>query len=579
MKIALHPQLACLATVGRRVLATIGLLLFCLPASAQDFAGHLAAGEFGPAAKLAASAPAGQRDGMLAEIAKAQADLGAGRASWTTAGSIADDHARKGMMDFLGGAPVTAPAGGAGGAALADFDSLIDLMTSTISPDSWEEVGGPGAVEPFPGGVLVDASGLLKRLDTTDADRTLASSREFARTAHGNGDVRATSKLRKISLTKLERQLQQLAAQGMDPDDTMRNLAGLQKVQYIFVYPRQGDIVIAGPAGAWRPDGEGRDVSADTGLPTLQLDDLVVMLRVSQQQDPVFGCNITPVRERLARTQAFLAESAKTPIKPGAASRDQWLGQLRDTLGKQAIEVFGIEPTTRAARVLVEADYRMKLVGMGLEDGVPGVDSYLDMVSVGPNGETPPMPLLRWWFTLNYEALKATPDRTAYEIRGQGVKVLSENELLSKKGERIHTGKSDAPTSMFATGFTKHFPELAQKYPVYAELRNIFDLALVAQLIRHEDLNAQVDWQMLHFLDDTACPVERGTAPTEVETVVNHRVVRQRHVIAGISGGVRADLREVVTRPLDTTDFGYLKSQQGGAAQPSRLAKQAWWWD
>lgn len=40
--------------------------------------------------------------------------------------------------------------GGAGGAALADFDTLIELVTTTIAPDSWDEVGGPGAVEAFP---------------------------------------------------------------------------------------------------------------------------------------------------------------------------------------------------------------------------------------------------------------------------------------------------------------------------------------------------------------------------------------------------------------------------------------------
>ena len=37
-----------------------------------------------------------------------------------------------------------------GGAALADFDTLIELITSTIKPDTWDEVGGPGAIEPFP---------------------------------------------------------------------------------------------------------------------------------------------------------------------------------------------------------------------------------------------------------------------------------------------------------------------------------------------------------------------------------------------------------------------------------------------
>jgi general secretion pathway protein D len=40
--------------------------------------------------------------------------------------------------------------GGMGGAALADFDTLIELITSTIAPDTWDEVGGPGAIESFP---------------------------------------------------------------------------------------------------------------------------------------------------------------------------------------------------------------------------------------------------------------------------------------------------------------------------------------------------------------------------------------------------------------------------------------------
>lgn len=30
----------------------------------------------------------------------------------------------------------------------ADFDSLIEMITSTIQPDSWDEVGGPGAIAP-----------------------------------------------------------------------------------------------------------------------------------------------------------------------------------------------------------------------------------------------------------------------------------------------------------------------------------------------------------------------------------------------------------------------------------------------
>ncbi|MGA2035469.1 MAG: hypothetical protein ABSG68_24740, partial [Thermoguttaceae bacterium] len=39
--------------------------------------------------------------------------------------------------------------GGLGGGNQADFDSLIDLITSTVQPTTWDTVGGPGSIAPF----------------------------------------------------------------------------------------------------------------------------------------------------------------------------------------------------------------------------------------------------------------------------------------------------------------------------------------------------------------------------------------------------------------------------------------------
>src|SRR5262249_53195993 len=152
--------------------------------------------------------------------------------------------------------------------------------------------------------------------------------------------------------------------------------------------------------------------------------------------------------------------------------RDNWLKQLREKLGRQDIEYYGIDPRTRVGLVLVEADYRMKLVGMGLEEGVPGVRSYLASIELAPGQAPPPMDVLRWWFTLNYDAVTTTPQHDAYELHGQGVQVLSENEMLAANGQQIHTGNSDALNQEFAHSFTKHFAQLAIKYPIYAELQN-----------------------------------------------------------------------------------------------------------
>ncbi len=62
-------------------------------------------------------------------------------------------------MDSSGMLPSVAPRaknqmgfapGGLGGASQADFDTLIDLITSTIAPQTWDTVGGPGSIEGFP---------------------------------------------------------------------------------------------------------------------------------------------------------------------------------------------------------------------------------------------------------------------------------------------------------------------------------------------------------------------------------------------------------------------------------------------
>ena len=48
-----------------------------------------------------------------------------------------------------GSMPIGAGPGGLGGGNQADFDSLIELIETTIKPDSWDIIGGPGSIAPF----------------------------------------------------------------------------------------------------------------------------------------------------------------------------------------------------------------------------------------------------------------------------------------------------------------------------------------------------------------------------------------------------------------------------------------------
>jgi hypothetical protein len=509
------------------------------------------------------------------------------------AAGATDVAAQLGGSAASGGAAQTGGPGGnrqgpdanRGGAANADFDSLIDLIISTVSSETWAENGGGEAeIRPFPGGVLVDAAGTLRLKTRNSADsksNDLVAKRGVAPRLNTAlpGAARQSSALRYVSLTRLEREIARRQADRQPLEVDMLTLAGLERVRYVFVYPESGDLVLAGPAGDWRIDADGRIVSARSGEAVVRLDDLIVLLRRGEASaEGHFGCSINPRQEALAKTQTFLAASSQRPLEPG--QRKRWLESLRDTVGMQDIEVFGVDPASRVAGVLVEADYHMKLIGMGLADGVEGVESYLDSVGEAASATrtaAPPMSVLRWWFALNYESIRTSPDSDAFELVGQGVRVLSENELLAEQGKRVHTGQSEPLSRQFAEDFTAHFAELAAKYPVYSELRNVFDLAMAVALIQSNGLMERVNWQPGALVHAEQLRLPQQAVPRQVETVVNHRVVNRRQIIAGVSGGVMVAPGDVLGEAKSYDDAGELAKNR--EAVPAEMAEGAWWWD
>ncbi len=566
-----------LGVLSLTAVATVGEGRAAAPQGQQDqLRTFLEAGEFAPAVELARQATdPNERDDMLAKVAQTQAAAGARAASLLSASEISDDRARK---KALGGSGAT-PRSAQGGGVQPDFDSLIDLITSTIKPTSWDEAGGPGSIMPFPTGVWVDPGGTLRSLTPQEAG-DLAALRDAGRPRAGQQNARRGSPLRMVSLPRLEKCVQLRLAAGEQPTEEMQVLAGLNRVRYVFIYPDSGDIVLAGPAGDWRDGPEGAIVSTDSGWPVLRLDDLVVVFRqMMGGPDATFGCQIMPREENMARLQQYLQQTQDRVISP--EFRHAWLDQLRRKAGKQDIEVYGLDPRTRAAQVIVEADYRMKLVGMGLEAGVPGVESYLKMVKVGPGHPPPAMTVFRWWFTLKYDAVQCSPDRLAFTLRGQGVKVLSENEFLTAQGQQLHTGVSEGLNRKFARDFTEHFEQLCRKYPIYGELRNIFELALVGALLREEAAGQKVGWHFTCFGDPQAYPVELSEAPKEVESVVNCRVIGGRTIIAGVSGGVRVSPESIVCRQSIgvSQDSRQQAQRQTAAVRNHKLAADRWWWD
>jgi hypothetical protein len=456
----------------------------------------------------------------------------------------------------------------------ADFDALIALIES-IEPESWEALGGPGTIQEFEGGVFVDASGVMRRVD----DKLGKSLAERFRMANqrlrgkDDPDVLTRSDLRKVSLNRLEREIERRAAMGLRPSDTMRRLAGLERIDYLVIDDATGDVILAGPAGSWFRDDQGRIVSEHTRRPILDLDDLVVVLRNVFSSGGQFSCSITPQQENLVSAKEYIDRTTQRPLQPG--QRGAWLRGLQESLGNQRIDIRGVPTGSRLARVIVEADYHMKRVGIGLEPGTDGVVSYLDSIEIPKGASPPPLGVLRWWFTPSTEAILANSARDTFALTSHSVRVQSEKEFLTDQGQLVHIGESDELSSQFAKSFTSHFDALAKRYVVFADLENIFELALVAAILHGEDVPSRTNWSMRFFLGPEY-QIEQSRTAKEVPSVINHRVIHRKHVVAAVSGGVTVHATKWASKQIRTSSPGTLKVP---GSVPTEAKADQWWWD
>jgi len=399
----------------------------------------------------------------------------------------------------------------------------------------------------------------------------LTQQRIAAAKASLDADVVAFSKLRKISLRRLE---QALADHQAAPTDEMRYLAGLLRVRYVFYYPESNDIVIAGPAEGWVTNAAGRVVGITSGRPAIQLQDLVVALRAfppGGSRSPVIGCSIDPTQEGLAAMQRFL-RSIGAHATPG---QTQYIVDgLRTSLGMQTVSINGIAPDTHFAQVMVEADYRMKLIGIGMERPPVRLVSFVDRANPAQVARNA---LQRWFFTPDYQCVRVSEDRLAMELVGDGVKLIGEDEMVTAGGQRKMASRGSRASRAFVSSFTKKYSELADRSPIYAELRNLIDLAVAAAFIQQEGYYGKADWSMDLLGDEQKFSVRTYNAPKQVATACTARWKGNR-LMTPIGGGVQIE----AGRALASDNL--LPDEQGKVAQlrkevKPKLAKGQWWWD
>lgn len=573
-------HISCLITV---TVFLAGACFACSKVSANDVSdlsarveGHLQAGEFGAALDLAMSASTEEEKALLAQtITAAQAGAGEKGAVERTIRKVPAGAIRNRARQAARERPM---AGGVSFANPGPLMAMIEQLTGGPPDSPWLNADGEGGALSFEqNGVWVDPNGVLARRLTTDTNGRLTELGVKSRQAALNQDMATPSNLRFVSLARLEKAVAARKAEGMPILETMRHLAGLSRIQFIVAVPEENDILLAGPAEGWKYNDKGVSVGAVNGNPSLYLDDLVTVLRTfTKTGEKIFGCSINPRQEGLKAVKEYVEASQKTgSLTPGQTK--VFLSEIHNRMGQQDVEIYGVPANSRVAGILVTADYRMKLIGIGKVEGGQQIPSIFELLPKFTKHEPLPLDALRWWLTMKYDAIVHSPDRMVYEIRGSSVKVMSEDQLVNPDGTRVQTGKASPVNQMFADNFTKHYSELAKRDTVFAELQNVFDLGMVAALIQSEHLAQRAKWSAGSFGVDGSYRPTVVPSPKTVESVINHRVYRGTDIVVQVAGGVRADVLTMARQSELHSETKVLTQIEQRAKV--KLPAGRWWWD
>lgn len=422
-------------------------------------------------------------------------------------------------------------------------------------------------------GVEIDPQGVL-RIVQSNPQVTQMQLQAARRSLDSN--IARPSKLRKVSLNRLEKAVAEKAERGEKPTADMIAMAGITKLEYVFFYPDSGDIVLAGPAEGFGRDSVGRVVGIDSQRPCLLLDDVIVALRTfgpTSKKSSVISVSIDPTEAGLKRMQQALKQIGGS-FQPNQVS--MIVNTLQQALGKNDVTITGVPGGTHFAHVLTEADYRMKLIGIGLEKVPVPMQNYIDRLTANMTSNNA---LIRWYFVPDYEALAVSEDGFAMKLVGNGVKLIGEDEKVDSSGNRKATGRAANPASRgYTAEFTKKFNQIAAANPVYAQLRNLVDLSIVSAYIQDRDLYAKSGWDLGIFANEEKLPVAVFQPPKQVDTAINATMVGSR-LVTPIGGGVQIQAKNALKSENIKADKDGSVAQVRSAVTLENIAATQWWWD
>ena len=565
---------------------------------------HLHAGEFAAARRASQALPQAERDRARALIAQKLSSAGQTTAAFedlqainnptlanstiaamlnrTSSGnplgySSYSPNDGEGLSNNDGG--LNPLQGNPGGGSMADFSQLMNLIQTVIAPDQWEALGGPSTLFPYPAGIYVDPSGLVRDVAVLPSDRVggidnLAGQLRVPTDAQSNEDWTAPASLRIVSLKRLRETYLRHATLGQHIPLALQNLAGLSEIRYVIV--DTDDILLAGPVGGINPGANPWPQDLSNQKTALGLD-LLVASAHSVLHQQAYGCSIDPTPEGVQAAAKVSQEISSRSLSPALAAE-----ALAKAMGKQDILLFDVPADQPLAWLLVDADRHMKQLALGQHPMPAGVANYLDIIEQATKDPAiqavPGGQFLRMWFSTNPKQVQKASSSMTFELSGLPIKLITAKEFADGQGGRVQAG-DDPLGQQFAAGFNRHFEAIAAKYPIYDRLRGAFEMTAALQLVKSQ-IGADAFARLVGELANPDLVLDQTVAvPTRCDSLAVRHTIRtpnKRHEVFVVSGGVKVD--PAVSLVSEFSTYPVLDELAIGSEQ-APLSNTRWWWD
>lgn len=417
------------------------------------------------------------------------------------------------------------------------------------------------------GGVKIDTRGVLSSkkvaLDATSRARIAAGLKA------ADSKIASATKLRMISLRGLEEAITRAKDEGIPLPSEVVYMAGLQRIEFIIVSEDNNDVILAGPGEGIKINKQGVVVGETSGTPVIHLEDFLVAMRSVDNARTGQGISVSidPTKQGIKQLQAFYGQLKRTntPFRP------EMQPMVERAMGNQMVKLTGVATDSRFSQVLVAADYKMKRLGMGLEEApIPNFPSFLEMAQKANASNITAAP--RFWMECNYKPIAKSEDGNVWQIRGTGVRTLTEEARFDREGKQAGSKKQNRFAAKWAEMMTDRFEELSKAEPAFRELRNIMDLSVVAAIITREKLSEKAGLETPAILGLTNAAVTPShTVPKVVPAQCSFVRIAQSWLVSA-SGGVQLDPWGVAANSEVVPGVAAVKAS-------AATSGDSWWWN